>query len=149
MPKCKNCGENITKFDKEICPFCGEKNPIDTTKEDTCDVTQTLNTINLNTKEQIHLKEHKKIINFVLCLFLGLFGADSFYLGFKKEGLIRILSTVLIYGGCFLLFYFLVFTKNLVLSLTVPFAVIYFIYIVLSIVILFKRSKDSNGVFLR
>lgn len=149
MPKCKYCGENITKFDKEICPFCGEKNPIDTEKEETCDVTQTLNTVNINTKEKINIKEHKKIVNFVLCLLFGLFGVDSFYLGYKKEGLIRILSTLLIYGGCFSLFYFLVFANNLVLSLTIPLAIIYFIYIVLSIVILIKRSKDYNGVFLR
>lgn len=149
MPKCKYCGENITKFDKEICPFCGEKNPIDTEKEETCDVTQTLNTVNINTKEKINIKEHKKVVNFVLCLLLGLFGVDSFYLGYKKEGLIRIISTLLIYGGCFSLFYFLVFANNLVLSLTIPLAIIYFIYIVLSIVILIKRSKDHNGVFLR
>lgn len=149
MPKCKYCGENITKFDKEICPFCGEKNPIDTEKEETCDVTQTLNTVNINTKEKINIKEHKKIVNFVLCLLFGLFGVDSFYLGYKREGLIRILSTLLIYGGCFSLFYFLVFANNLVLSLTIPLAIIYFIYIVLSIVILIKRSKDHNGVFLR
>ncbi len=149
MPKCKYCGENITKFDKEICPFCGEKNPIDTEKEETCDVTQTLNTVNINTKEKINIKEHKKIVNFILCLLLGLFGADSFYLGYKKEGFIRILSTLLIYGGCFSLFYFIVFTNNLVLSLTIPLAIIYFIYIVLSIIILIKRSKDHNGVFLR
>ena len=25
MPKCKYCNENITKFDKEYCPYCGCK----------------------------------------------------------------------------------------------------------------------------
>ena len=37
MPKCKECGETITKFDKEICPYCGCKDPIDKDREETHD----------------------------------------------------------------------------------------------------------------
>ena len=149
MAKCKYCGENITKFDKEICPFCGGKDPIDYTKQDTCDVTQTINTISNEKKEELALKEHKRSVSFILCLLLGLFGIDSFYLGFKKEGIIRIASTLVIYGGLFLIFFFTVFKDNLVLALTIPLAIIYVIYIILSIVLLFLRKKDKAGVFLR
>ena len=28
MPNCRNCGARITKFDKDICPVCGQKNPL-------------------------------------------------------------------------------------------------------------------------
>ncbi len=149
MAKCKYCGENITKFDKEICPFCGGKDPIDYTKQDTCDITQTINTISPSKKEEIKLKEHKKSINFILCLLLGLFGADSFYLGYKKEGLIRIGSTIVLYVGLFLIFFFTLFKDNIVLAILIPLAIIYLIYIVLSIVLLFFRKKDKAGVFLR
>ena len=25
MPYCRNCGARITKFEKDICPVCGQK----------------------------------------------------------------------------------------------------------------------------
>ena len=38
MPYCKNCHKEITKFDEDICPYCGTKNPIDPTYK-TMDIT--------------------------------------------------------------------------------------------------------------
>ena len=29
MPYCKNCGARITKFEKDICPVCGQKKPLE------------------------------------------------------------------------------------------------------------------------
>ena len=43
MPYCKNCGSRITKFDKEICPVCGEKKPLDGAVSDTVEITTELN----------------------------------------------------------------------------------------------------------
>ena len=60
MPKCKECGETITKFDKEICPYCGCKDPIDKDREETCDITQAISTFSSPKDENVKVKEHKK-----------------------------------------------------------------------------------------
>ena len=52
MPYCKNCGSRITKFDNDICPICGAKNPLEGVTSDTVEITSELD---------IHDKENKKI----------------------------------------------------------------------------------------
>ena len=39
MPNCRNCGARITKFDKDICPVCGTKNPLQGVGSETMEVT--------------------------------------------------------------------------------------------------------------
>ena len=43
MPKCKNCGSRLTKFDKDVCPVCGTKNPLDGVTSDTVEMTSFIN----------------------------------------------------------------------------------------------------------
>ena len=45
MPKCKYCHENITKFDREFCPFCGGHNPLEGNDCLTQDITQTIDVL--------------------------------------------------------------------------------------------------------
>ena len=97
MPKCRFCGESITKFDKDICPFCGEKKPLEGVDNATIDITQFIETLPEEDKH-IKFKQHKKIVNILLCMFLGYFSADLFYIGFKKIGLIRLLINVFEYN---------------------------------------------------
>ena len=39
MPKCRNCGTRLTKFDIDICPVCGTKDPLKGVSSDTLEVT--------------------------------------------------------------------------------------------------------------
>jgi len=147
MPKCKYCGENITKFDKEICPYCGGRSPIDKNRMETNDITQVIAPI--DEKSEVSTKTHSKIINGILVFLLGVFGVDAFYLGYIKEGLIRLATSIILYGAMFVLFYLLIFSKNILISLLIPVGVLYFIYIFFGIIICLKRKKDANGEFLR
>ena len=39
MPNCRNCGSRLSKFDKDICPVCGFKHPLDGVSSETQEVT--------------------------------------------------------------------------------------------------------------
>lgn len=147
MPKCKYCGENITKFDKEICPFCGGKKPLEGVESYTVDITQTINTVDKKTVE--NYKQHSKLINSLLCMFLGIFGADSFYLGHFKLGISRLLVGFIYIISLFCILYFAV-NLEILYSLLISIGSIFIVYFILGVIGLFLNSrKDSNGAFLK
>lgn len=147
MPKCKYCGENITKFDKEICPFCGGKKPLEGVESYTVDITQTINTVDKKTVE--NYKQHSKLVNSLLCMFLGIFGADSFYLGHFKLGISRLLVGLIYIISLFCILYFAV-NLEILYSLLISIGSIFVVYFVIGIIGLFLNSrKDSNGAFLK
>lgn len=147
MPKCKYCGENITKFDKEICPFCGGKKPLEGVESYTVDITQTINTVDKKTVE--NYKQHSKLVNSLLCMFLGIFGADSFYLGHFKLGISRLLVGLIYIISLFCILYFAV-NLEISYSLLISIGSIFVVYFILGIIGLFLNSrKDSNGAFLK
>ena len=148
MPKCKYCGENITKFDKEICPFCGGKKPLEGVESYTVDITQTINTVDKNNLK--NFRAHRKIVNSLLCMFLGIFGADSFYLGHIKLGISRFLVGLLYIVVLFCLLYFLPTGLNIGFCFLISIGSIFLVYFIIGIILFFKNGlKDSNGVFLR
>ncbi len=149
MPTCKNCRKKITKFDKDICPYCGTKDPIDYSLEKTNDLTQVLDTYGSN---EVNFIQRSRKVNSLLMMFLGFISADAFYLGFVKYGLIRLFINLVVYGGLFCIFYFLnVFSiAPITLSLVVSFLIIFFIYLILGLFSLRVRTKkDANGVLLK
>lgn len=148
MPKCKYCGESITKFDKERCPFCGEKNPIDKNSEDTIDITQTVETFDDKCSNKYDdFKPHKKSICALLSMVLGIFSLDLFYLGFIKEALIRIFINALFFSCLFFPIFFL--TDFKILSFVLPICCLYVFYIIVGFFyLLSKKKKDKKGVFL-
>lgn len=147
MPKCKYCHENITKFDKEICPFCGGKKPLEGVDDSTYDITQFVD-IMKKSDQEVKFKQRKRVTNGLLCMFLGIFGADAFYLGFKKIGFIRLIIDIVIYVAISLILFF--FTELSFYSFIIPFGVLYIIYFIIGIINLSIRGKkDINGVFLR
>ena len=147
MPKCKYCHENITKFDKEICPFCGGKKPLEGVDDSTYDITQFVD-IMKKSDQEVKFKQRKRVANGLLCMFLGIFGADAFYLGFKKIGFIRLIIDILIYAAISLILFF--FTELSFYSFIIPFGVLFIIYFIIGIINLSIRGKkDINGVFLR
>jgi len=145
MPYCKNCHREISKFDADICPFCGEKNPIDPSYE-TMDITKHIDPM-AKGYGLYKSKSHKTLI--WLCGLLGYFGAHDFYLGFKKRAIYELISTIVIVGGAGSIFYFTKLIPN-GLAYVIPFAVVWLIYVIVAIVLSKNDSlKDSNGEFLR
>ena len=140
MPKCKYCGENITKFDKEICPFCGGKKPLEGVESYTVDITQTINTVDKKTVE--NYKQHSKLVNSLLCMFF-------FYLGHFKLGISRLLVGLIYIISLFCILYFAV-NLEILYSLLISIGSIFIVYFILGIIGLFLNSrKDSNGAFLK
>lgn len=150
MPKCRYCNKNITKFDKEICPYCGGSRPLEGVESNTVDITQTIDV--LNDKESTSFVQHKRITNGLLMMFLGMFSGDLFYLGFIKNGIIRLIVNLVFFVILFSIFYFLeIFSSySLLLSLIIPFGILFIFYFILGLIVInFKNKKDSNGVFLK
>lgn len=146
MLKCKNCGARLTKFNKEICPYCGCKKPIEHYVEDSC-VTQSIDQVYFEDK---NFKQHSLNIYYVLSMFLSIFSADLFYIGRIKLGLIRLGINIAFYLALFLTIYF---SDNalLILSVLLPFGILYFVYLVFGIVkLVIKKSPfDEKGVTLK
>ncbi len=144
MPTCKNCHRNISKFDSDICPFCGEKNPIESSYK-TKDVTQFVDP--LSGEYELYKSKGKKTM-IVLMMTLGLFGAPYFYIGKLKAGFISLLVSMSLIGGIGSLLFFT--CLNNALAYLIPFFALYLFYIVLGLIISKSDSlKDSNGEFLR
>jgi len=146
MPICKNCHHSISSFDKDVCPYCGENNPIDENYE-TKDMTQFVDPVSGDYK--LYKSKSRKASAF-LCLFLGYFGAHSFYLGFYRRGAIEAIASLLIIGGIGSLLGFLLQGKMpFYLPHIILFAVLFLVYAILSIRYFHKDSlKDSRGEFL-
>ena len=147
MPYCKNCGARITKFEKDICPICGAKHPLEGASSDTVEITTELN---VHTKDKGGLKyqAHYRITAFVLFAFLGWTGAGYFYLNFKKMGLIWLACNLAVIGGLIGLFVALIGPTTWI-SYVAPFAVVYLINMGLSLYYLIKNDiKDGNGEFI-
>jgi TM2 domain-containing membrane protein YozV len=144
MPQCKNCHREITKFDNDVCPYCGTPHPIDENYK-TKDMTQFVDPVTGN--YQLYKSKSKKTAA-LLAIFLGWTGANFFYLGYKKNGVIALLvSLLLIAGGGSLLFFL---AKMGWLGYLTSFAIAWILYPGLAIRYLKSDTyKDANGEFLR
>lgn len=144
--KCKNCGNNLTKFNKEICPYCGIKDPID----DYLDSSNTTQAIDKIYEEDKNFKQKDFKKYCFLLMFLGIFGIDSIYLGKIYNLVVRLICNV-----CFFLILFLsIYLSNdslLVLSILLPIGILFLFYLIYGLIILFldKKPKDKNGVYLK
>ncbi len=146
MLKCRNCGQKLTKFHKEMCPYCGIKNPIEDFT-DSSDTTQAIDKI----KEEELVFNEKSYRNYTLfSLFLGIFSVDLFYLGFKTLALMRLLINFGIWLVSFLTI-FLINNDLLIVSIFAPLGVLYLLYFFYGLFKLIKRNhiKDKNGVYLK
>lgn len=146
MPICKNCHRTISKFDKDICPYCGTSNPIEDNYQ-TKDVTSFIKAT--NSEGKLYKSKSKKVTG-LLCALVGYFGIHNFYLGFTKKAVLELLVSLAIIGGIGCLLFFLVPALNNALAFLIPFAVLWVAYIVISIHYFTNDSlEDSHGVFLR
>ena len=99
-------------------------------------------------------KSKSRLLTALLCLLFGWFGAHSFYIGFKKRGLIQLivsLVAVAAIGGTFLgLSLGGMEVLNPIIGFLIPFGILFVLYALRSIYYFKKDSiKDKNGVFLR
>jgi len=146
MPNCKYCHKSISRFDSDVCPHCGAKNPIDEGYE-TKDMTQFVDPV--TGEYELYRSKSRKAAGF-LCLFLGVFGAHHFYLGYTRKGLFTLLASLLISLGIGLPVAFLLEAPlSIVLGLA-PFLLLFLFYAVLSVRYFRSETiKDANGEFLR
>ena len=150
MPKCKYCGQSITKFDKEMCPYCGGKYPIDSANPQTADITEAINTVNPTDEARVNFKPKKKVINAILCMSLGVFGIDELYLGFRNRFIIRLIINAVCYIGLLLIFYFSKTIVSGTLLFLLPFIIVFGVWFIIgAIFFALKNKKDSNGAFLK
>lgn len=147
MPYCKNCGARITKFEKDICPVCGQKKPLEGAYSDTVEITTELNVHDKKQREGYQI--HFRLNTFIYFAFLGFTGAGFFYLRFKKLGLIWLLSNLVVLGGLIALFALTISPTNWI-SYVAPVAIIYLINMGVAVYFLVKSNiKDGNGEFIR
>ena len=144
MPRCKYCHSEISKFDSDICPHCGEKNPIDCDYR-TIDITQTIDRQSGDFKLY---KSKSKKLTLVLSALLGPFGADDFYLGFTNRALLALSLTLMAVGGIGTALFLLDF-----IGVWIYFAiygVIWLLQLIKTIILANNDSlKDARGEFLR
>lgn len=147
MPKCKNCNANLSRLDKDICPFCGCKKPFEGQEEyETEDITKAFDPIKYNLED---VKRKSRVATAILAFFLGVFGAHFFYLGKKKLGFIMIGITVAFVAalGCGLFFSG---ALHNVFAFLIPYFVLEAFMIVSGIMILVRHDiTDVNGGFLQ
>ncbi len=144
MPYCKSCHQEISKFDVDVCPYCGQEHPIDAGYK-TMDITKTIDPL----AEGYSLYKSKSQRKWaILTMLLGYLGVGSFYIGFKKRGLIELLLSVILIAGVGTILFLLVL-KN-AFAYLIPFFAIWLVYIVIGVICLKKDSpKDASGEFLR
>ena len=96
MPKCKFCGRTIPKSDKDLCRYCGGREPFDLVTNETKDITQFIDfdpTLNGVFKRK-SLKKYS-----FLTMFLGVFAAHLFYVKKTKAAVVLLISNLIFIGG--------------------------------------------------
>ena len=144
MAKCKYCHQSIERFDSDICPYCGGKNPIEDGYK-TLDITQTFTHVG-DGAGLYHSKSKRTAM--LLGGFLGFAGAQWFYLGHKSRGIGELLVTIISTAGIGSLLFFTVLPNAL--AFLIPFAFNVIIGIIFMIMLAAQVSpKDANGELLR
>lgn len=145
MAKCKYCHADITRLDKEVCPFCGGSKPLEGDSGQTQDITKVIDQV----EHADQIKFHSKVVAAILAIFLGIFGANSFYLGFKKKGFIALAISLVSIAGLGSLIYFVANWHS-------PFAYLIFYFVMEAIMIgvgvnylVSSSITDSSGAFLK
>ena len=144
MPTCRNCNARISKFDSDICPVCGIKNPLQGVTSETIEVTSQID-LNNFTEGQKVVRRRKTLL--LLFLLAGFTGAPFFYLKKKTNGILWLILNLAILGGLFALFFF-VFGLHIALAIILPILVVYAISGVVGAIYHFLPDlKDGEGEF--
>ena len=146
MPKCKNCGSRITRFDRDICPVCGEKDPLQGVSSETIEITSNLD---LSPAELKEFRPVTRFRAFLFFAFIGWTGAPLFYLNYYYQALLWLFFNLAFIGGIGSIFSF-VSGFGLPWGYLIALAIVYVFNFGAAIFIYFKHNlKDGRGEFLR
>ena len=145
MPKCKNCGTRLTKFDNDICPVCGTKNPLEGVRNETVEITTEIN-LNKEQADMYHPKKKKTF--FLLFSLIGWSGAPFFYIKRYVEGWFLLFISLILIGGIGTIIFTLSDLKFY--GYLIVILVDYIFNICYGAILINKADyKDGNGEFLR
>ena len=100
MPNCRNCGARISKFDKDICPVCGTKNPLEGVSSETVEITSQIDLNNFVEGQKVVCRRKKMLILFLAC---GFSAAQFFYLKRKKFAVLWLIINLAIVAAVYFL----------------------------------------------
>ena len=137
----------MTRYQKDVCPICGERNPFDSTEHYTTDLTQVVQTIK---KEQLageYKYCSKKKYSF-LAILIGISAAHLFYIQKRNSAVIWLSMNLLAIGVVGALLFFLMDKNGF--GFLISFGAAYLLNIIFGFVTFFlKDLKDGNGEFLK
>ncbi|MDY0178090.1 MAG: TM2 domain-containing protein [Erysipelotrichia bacterium] len=144
MPNCRKCNTRLTKFEKDICPVCGCKNPLEGMTSETMEITAEISAVGDLVKDY-HPKTRTAC--FVLSILFGWTGAVYFYLRKVSKGIVWLLINLVLLGGLFTAFYFL----NLDwLAYLLPIVIVYIFNIAMAFRFFYAMDyRDGQGNFLK
>lgn len=146
MPRCRNCGARLSKLDKDICPVCGFKNPLEGVTSETVEITSQLN---FDSKEFETYKPCTKAATLALFATIGWTGAGLFYLNFFTYAIIwAIVNIVILIGGLGSILAFLT-PLGVLWGYLLMLLICYVVNIIVGVVLYLKPNiKDGRGEFL-
>lgn len=145
MPNCRNCGARLSKFDTDLCPVCGIKNPLEGISSETVEITSQIDLSDM--KEGQRVVRRRKTLA-LLFYTLGFTGAPFFYIKKAVLGLIWLLCNLVVIGGLFALFYAAI-KAHIAVAIVVPVLIAYVINIVIGVVYNFLPNiRDGEGEFI-
>ena len=116
MPNCRNCGARISKFDADICPVCGTKDPLKGVSSETIEITSQIDLSDF--KEGQKVVRRRKVL-LALFLAIGFTAAPFFYLKKKKFAVLWLILNLLFIGGIFAVFFAFI-RLPLVVNIIIP-----------------------------
>ena len=144
MPNCRNCGARLSKFDTDICPVCGTKDPLKGVSSETIEITSQVDLSNFKAGQKI---VRRRKIMLILFLLIGWTGAMFFYLKNKRNALLWLLINLGGIAGVSILM-FTAIKLNIGLSLLIGFGFAYLCNIILGLCFFAKKDlKDGEGEF--
>lgn len=145
MPICKNCGEQLSSIDKDICPFCGQIKPFDLSKKEKTDTTQVLK-FDVEESENVEFRSKKTLL--LLSFLLGFLAAHYLYLKEKRSFLILLCCSLITFIGLSLILSLAVFHNAI--GILVAFALPVLINLFYGFYYFNNKNiKDKNNVSVR
>lgn len=145
MPNCRNCGARLSKFDTDLCPVCGIKDPLQGTSSETVEITSQIDLSEMKEGQKV-LRRRKKFIAYFFSL--GFTGLPFFYIKKNILGLVWLAANLAVLGGLFALFYFAV-QAHIAVAIIVPLLIVYAVNAVVATIYNFLPDiKDGEGEFI-
>ena len=145
MPNCRNCGARLTKFDSDMCPVCGIKNPLQGIDSETVEVTSQIDLSGMQEGQKVVRRRRTMTLLFFL---LGFTGAQFFYIKKAIKGLIWCAANLAVIIGLFCIFYFAV-QIHIALAIIIPFVIAYAVNAIVGAIYNFLPDlKDGEGEFI-